>query len=163
MLNSKTGWEALHSITSFPYTPLAHGMNHIEVCSVLILIVSSCFSLLFKIHWSNSLALAAYSGCLLIHQVIAHRVPFSELKVEVGRSSVSCWSSDIFRSSCLYKCLLQHVLRQNSAPTIGTCPCCIFTMFQTLILSANTYCASTIAHWTDLLTVLGLFSTLLLC
>lgn len=51
---------------------------------MLILIVVSCFSLLFKILLSNSLALAAYSGCLLIHYVIAQRDPFSELKNSSG-------------------------------------------------------------------------------
>lgn len=117
MLNSRTAWEILHPVTSCPYMLLAHGMNQMEVWLIFILIVSSCFSLLFKTIFSNSLALTAYSGCLLIYHVIAQRDPFSELKnrsVEIF--CVSCWYSDIFRSSFLFKCLPQHVLQQNSAP-----------------------------------------------
>ena len=105
-----------HSPSLLPLTYHLHMAWLMEVCLVLTLIVASCFSLLFKILLSNGLAFVAYLGCLLIHHVIAQRDHFQNWKIGSGRSSASCWYRDIFRNSCLHKCLPQHVLQQNYAP-----------------------------------------------
>lgn len=76
--------EERHPGTSPPSMPLAGGVSHGEVWPGLMLIVPSRFSLLLRILSPSSLALAAYSGHLLMHHVIAQRDPFSELKTRSG-------------------------------------------------------------------------------
>ena len=144
-----------YSPSLLPLTCHWHMAWIMEVCLVLTLIVS-CFSLLFKILLSNGLAFVAYLGCLLIPHVIAQRDHFQNWKIGSGRSSASCWYRDIFRNSCSTQ-VSASACPAAKLSTRSTCPCCIFTMFQTLVLSASTYCAFTMAHWTDLLSVLSLF------
>lgn len=130
----------------------------IHVFSMHIQVVSSCFSLLFKIFSFNRFTLAAYSGCLLIYRIIAHRDPFSDLKNRSGETllpadTVTYLEAVVYTSVCLSMSCSKFSSR-------STCPCCIFTMLQTLILSAKTYCDVLMAHWVDLLPVLHLFSHL---